>query len=113
VDPARVPDGAGRVVWALGWGDVFARAGSLEEAAAVYAWADSAPHPVSVPGALVRSWAERAAILQQLGRTAEAITLYQRFIDAWQHADPALQPLVERARRAVEALGGRIEEPRR
>jgi tRNA A-37 threonylcarbamoyl transferase component Bud32/tetratricopeptide (TPR) repeat protein len=113
VDRARVPDGAARVLWALGWGDVFARAGRLEEAAAVHAWADSAPHPVSVPGALVRSLAERAAILQQLGRTDEAIALYQRFIDAWQHADPALQPLVERARRAIEALGGRIEEPRR
>jgi eukaryotic-like serine/threonine-protein kinase len=113
VNPARVPDGAARVVWALGWGDVFARAGRLEEAAAVYAWADSAPHPVSTPGALARSWAERAAILQQLGRAAEAIALYQRFIDAWQHADPALQPLVERARRAVEALGGHIEEARR
>jgi tetratricopeptide (TPR) repeat protein/tRNA A-37 threonylcarbamoyl transferase component Bud32 len=112
VNAARVPDGGARIVWALGWGDVFARAGRLEEAAVVYAWADSAPHPANVPGALVRSWAERAAILQQLGRTAEAITLYQRFVDAWQHADPGLQPLVERARRAVEALGGRIEERR-
>jgi tRNA A-37 threonylcarbamoyl transferase component Bud32/tetratricopeptide (TPR) repeat protein len=113
LDPARVPEAAARVIWALGWGDVLARAGRFEAAVAVYAWADSAPHPVNVPGTLVRSWAERAAILQQLGRTADAIALYQRFIAAWQHADPALQPLVERARLAVEALGGRIEEPRR
>jgi tetratricopeptide (TPR) repeat protein len=113
VNPARVPSGMARVVWALGWGDVYARLGRLEEAATVYDWADSVSHPVNVPGALARSWPERAAILQELGRTAEAIALYQRFINAWEHADPALQPLVERARRAVEALGGQIEEPRR
>jgi len=113
VNAARVPEGTARVLWALGWGDVLARAGQLETAAAVYAWADSAPHPVSIPGALVRSWAERAAILQRLGRTQEAVALYQRFIEAWDRADPDLLPMVERARRAVEALGGTIEEPRR
>jgi len=113
VDPAKVPSGGTAVIWALGWGDVFARAGRLEQASAVYAWADSAPHPVSTPGTLARSWAERAAILQQLGRKDEAIALYQRFIENWDRADPTLQPMVERARRAIEALGGTIEEPRR
>jgi tetratricopeptide (TPR) repeat protein len=108
-----VPDGTARIVWALGWGDVLARAGRFEDAAAVLAWADSTSHPVSAPGALVRSWAERAAILQRLGRADEAIALYQRFVDAWEHADPALQPMVERARRAIDALGGQIEQPRR
>jgi tetratricopeptide (TPR) repeat protein len=92
---------------------VLAHAERFEEAAAVYAWADSVEHPVNVPGTLARSWAERAAILQQLGRKDEAIELYQRFIENWDRADPTLQPMVERARRAIEALGGTIEEPRR
>jgi predicted RNA polymerase sigma factor len=60
----------------------------------------------------VQSWAERGALLQQLGRTQEAITQYQRFIDAWDRADPGLQPLVERARRTVAALRGEVEERR-
>jgi predicted RNA polymerase sigma factor len=68
---------------------------------------------VAVPGTLVRSWAERAALLQRLGRSEEAIALYQRFVDAWERADPDLQPMVERARRAIDALGGQIEQPRR
>ena len=112
VDPAKVPDGAARSIWALGWGDLLGRLGQLEAALAAYAYADSAPHPVAVPGALVQSWAERGALLQQLGRTQEAITQYQRFIDAWDRADPGLQPLVERARRTVAALRGEVEERR-
>jgi tetratricopeptide (TPR) repeat protein/TolB-like protein len=113
VDARRVPAGAARLPWSVGWGDVLARVGLLEDAAVVYGYADSAPTPVALPGLLVRSWAERAALMQQLGQTGEAARLYERFIDAWQHADPSLQPMVERARRAVEALGGRIEQPRR
>jgi len=109
---AQQPDGAALLVWALGWGDLLARLGDLEQAAAIYAHADSVPHPVQVPGALVQSWAERGALLQRLGRTQEAIALYQRFIEAWDRADPGLQPLVERARRAVAALRGEVEERR-
>jgi len=90
----------------------LARLGELEAAVNVYAYADSAPHPVSIPGALVQSWAERGALLQRLGRTQEAITQYERFIKAWDRADTGLQPLVERARRAVEALRGEIQERR-
>jgi tetratricopeptide (TPR) repeat protein len=112
LDSAKIPDGAGRLPWGLGWGDVFARLGHLEVAVAVYAWADSAPHPVPVAGSLVRSWAERGALLQQLGRTQEAIALYQRFIAAWDRADAGLQPLVERARQAVAALRGEVQERR-
>jgi tetratricopeptide (TPR) repeat protein len=112
VDTATVPDGQWRLLWGIGWGDVLARLGHLQAAVTVYAYADSAPHPSAAPGALVRSWAERAALLQQLGRTQEAITLYQRFIDAWDRADSGLQPLVERARQAVAALRGEVQERR-
>jgi tetratricopeptide (TPR) repeat protein len=113
VDTAMVPEGPQRLVWAMGWGELLARLGRLEDAAAVYAYADSVDHPVSSPGVLVRSWAERAAILQRLGRVTEAITLYQRYIDAWEDADPGLQPLVERARQSIAALQGAVESPRR
>ena len=112
VDSAKVPDGAARLIWAVGWGDLLGRLGHIEAAAAVFAYADSAPHPVGAPGVLVQSWAERGALLQRLGRTPEAITQYQRFIDAWDRADAGLQPLVERARRAVAALRGEVEERR-
>jgi hypothetical protein len=112
VDPAKVPDGGARVVWALGWGDLLGRLGHLEAALTVYSYADSAPHPVAAPGALVQSWAERGALLQRLGRTQEAIAQYQRFTDAWDRADPGLQPLVERARRAIAALRGEVDERR-
>jgi tRNA A-37 threonylcarbamoyl transferase component Bud32/tetratricopeptide (TPR) repeat protein len=112
VATSKVPSGVSRLAWALGWGDVLARLGLLEAAATAYAYVDSAPHPVSAPGALVRSWAERGALLQRLGRTQEAIAVYQRFIDAWDRADPGLQPLVERARQAVAALRGEVRERR-
>ena len=112
VDPAKVPDGGARVVWALGWGDLLGRLGHLDAALAVYSYADSAPHPVAAPGALVQSWAERGALLQRLGRTQEAIAQYQRFTDAWDRADAGLQPMVERARRAIAALRGEVDERR-
>jgi tetratricopeptide (TPR) repeat protein len=41
---------------------------------------------------------------EQLGNTDEAIRLYDRFVRAWEVADPALQPMVEDARERLDAL---------
>ena len=38
-----------------------------------------------------------------------AVEMHRLFIDAWEHADPEFQPLVDRARRAVEALEGTVQ----
>ncbi len=101
------------LVRAVAWADVLARLGQLAEAADMLARVDSLPPTVGGAGLIVRSWAERGALLQRLGRTAEAIEQYERFIDAWADADPVLQPLVERARRTAAALKGEIGEVRR
>jgi hypothetical protein len=63
----------------------------------------------------VRSFAERGALYQQLGERDKAIEYYERFIAAWEKADPKLQPLVERARQAVQAIrsGARPVAPAR
>jgi tetratricopeptide (TPR) repeat protein len=47
----------------------------------------------------------RADLAAATGQRDEARTWYKRFIDIWATADPALQPLVERARKALAALG--------
>ena len=48
----------------------------------------------------------RADLAAALGFRDEARTWYRRFIDLWATAQPELQPVVERARRALAALGG-------
>jgi tetratricopeptide (TPR) repeat protein len=40
----------------------------------------------------------------QRGDTAKAIYYYGKLVDLWKDADPELQPRVEAARRAIEAL---------
>jgi tRNA A-37 threonylcarbamoyl transferase component Bud32/tetratricopeptide (TPR) repeat protein/TolB-like protein len=98
------------VVRAFAWADLLARLRLPREAIAVYARMDSVGERIIHPGLLVRSWAERGALHQALGETAEAIRWYERFIAAWEHADPELQREVDRARDALAALKG---EPRR
>jgi len=53
---------------------------------------------------VVRSYAERGALYQQLGEREKAIEYYERFIASWRDADPKLRPAVERARAAVQAI---------
>jgi tetratricopeptide (TPR) repeat protein len=43
-------------------------------------------------------------IHERQGEPAEAADYYRRFLDLWADADPELQPQVEAARRAIEAL---------
>ena len=47
----------------------------------------------------------RADLAAATGQRDEARLWYRRFIDIWATADPILQPLVERARKALAALG--------
>jgi serine/threonine-protein kinase len=102
--------GEAGVVRAFAWGDLLARLRMPREAIAAYARMDSVEDRIVHPGLVVRSWAERAALYQQVGETTEAIRWYERFIDAWQHGDPEVQSVVERAREVVATLKG--ERPR-
>ncbi|UCC48834.1 MAG: tetratricopeptide repeat protein, partial [Gemmatimonadota bacterium] len=43
-------------------------------------------------------------LYEQRGETAKAIYYYGKLVDLWKDADPELQPRVEAARRAIEAL---------
>jgi hypothetical protein len=100
---------------AYAWADLLSRLGDDRAALEAYARLDSASERIEHPGYLARSYAERGAILQRLGERERAIEYYERFIDAWRHADPDLQPLVDRARSAVDALrrGAQPVTPRR
>ncbi len=91
---------------AFAWGDLLARLREPRLAIEAYARLDSLDDHIQNAGFVVRSWAERGALYQQLGEVPQAIRYYERFIEAWQHADPELQPSVERAREAVAALKG-------
>ncbi len=44
------------------------------------------------------------ALYEKRGETEKALLSYGRFVELWQDADPELQPRVEAARRAIEAL---------
>jgi hypothetical protein len=48
----------------------------------------------------------RADLAAAAKQTDEAKTWYKRFIDVWNKADPEFQPLVDRARKSLAALGG-------
>ncbi|HEX9705397.1 MAG TPA: serine/threonine-protein kinase [Gemmatimonadales bacterium] len=99
------------VIRVFAWGDLLARLREAGLALEAYARLDSLEDAIQHPGFVVRSWAERGALHQQLGEKAEAIRQYERFIEAWQDADPELQPFVERAREAVAALRGEARPP--
>ena len=95
----------------VGWADILARLGDYDLALTGLAHLDSLDVGSSLPALQVRSLADRASLLQRLGRTTEAIAMYERFIDSWRDADPMLQSAVERARRTVEALRGESRRP--
>jgi tetratricopeptide (TPR) repeat protein len=96
------------VIRSYAWGDLLTRLGEPRLALEAYGRIDSVEQRVQHPGFVVRSWAERAALLQRLGDAPRAIEYYERFIEAWQGGDPELQPLVDRARGAVAALKGEV-----
>jgi hypothetical protein len=53
-----------------------------------------------------RTWLRLADLAAARGDRATAVHNYQRVIGLWQGADPAFQPLVQRAREALARLGG-------
>jgi tetratricopeptide (TPR) repeat protein len=53
---------------------------------------------------LVPTCERLAALYEERGDTAKALHYYGKVIELWQDADPELQPRVEAARRAIEAL---------
>ena len=58
------------------------------------------------------SYLRRAEICEHLGETDKAILFYERFVDLWKDADPALQPTVTDARARLDALlRSRATEP--
>src|SRR5207244_11671527 len=79
------------------WGDLLARLREPRLAIEAYAHLDRLDDHINNAGFVVRSWVERAAVYQQVGDAPQAIRYYERFIEAWQYADPELQPFVERA----------------
>jgi tetratricopeptide (TPR) repeat protein len=97
------------------WGDLLARLGDARAAIGAFAKLDTNPQRAQHPGLIVRSYAERGALHQQLGEREKAIEFYEKFIAAWQHADPNLQREVDRAKQAVQAVktGGRPVTPGR
>ena len=62
------------------------------------------PSPFFVIAAL-----ERAQLAERLGERELGITLFQRVVDTWRHADPELQPYVAEARAGLQRL---TKEPR-
>jgi tetratricopeptide (TPR) repeat protein len=105
--------GEAGIVRAYGWGELLSRMKEPRLAIEAFARIDSTPERTQRPGLAVRSLAERGALHQQLGERERAIEYYERFISAWRAADPKLQPMVERAREAVQAIraGGSPARP--
>ena len=101
-------------VRSFAWGELLTRLHEPRRAIEAYARLDSLEERVHHAGLVVRSWAARGALSQQLGDAPQAIRYYERFIDAWQHADRELQPLVARARETVAVLKGdsAVTQPR-
>ncbi|NNG16986.1 MAG: protein kinase, partial [Gemmatimonadales bacterium] len=88
------------------WAELYARLGDARRAADAFALFDTDAETKECAALHVRSWAERGALHQQLGDSAQAIENYERFIAAWEHGDAAVAPQVDRARSAVAALKG-------
>jgi serine/threonine-protein kinase len=101
------------LVRVYGWGLVLAELGEARLAIDAFAKIDSSDARIQRPGHLVRSYAERGELYQQLGETEKAVEYYDKFIAAWENADPELQPQVERVRRARAAAKGEVWPERR
>jgi len=95
------------------WADLRARLGDLRGAVQTFAALDSVNLGEiwwgGVP--LVRSYAERGALYQELDERDRAIEMYEKFIAAWEQGDEEPQKMVARARQALAALRGETAPP--
>ena len=109
------PTSGPEMTWTYARGLLRALIGDLKGAIDTYALLDSASNSALIqnPVPLVRSWAERGALYQQLGETDKAIEMYEKFIDAWSEGDEDALNQVERARAAVAALMGETGQTKR
>lgn len=94
------------IVRLFGWARLLENFGRLEEAAAAYALAGGESVPVSLTSYDVRAMYELGRLSALLRQPEQARAAYGRFVEAWSAADPALQPLVDDARAALNSLGG-------
>jgi tetratricopeptide (TPR) repeat protein len=87
----------------IGW--AYDNAGEADSAVAYYEQWLGTPHYGQIRSLELPKVCERLGDLyEQRSDTAKAIYHYSKFVDLWKDADPELQPRVEAARRAIEAL---------
>jgi DNA-binding SARP family transcriptional activator len=89
-------------------GEILEALGHDEDALRWYA---SFPDPAAVDLAyLAPALLRQAEIAERLGRRADALAHYDRFLTVWQDCDPELNPMLDRAREAVVRLreGGAV-----
>ena len=86
----------------------YDQAGEPDSALAVYERYATMPWPYRVERAdswwLAFAYERLGDLYEQRADTAKAVHYYGKFVELWHGADPELQPRVEAARRAVEAL---------
>jgi DNA-binding SARP family transcriptional activator/TolB-like protein len=80
---------------------LLAELGRHEEA---LRWYETLGQRAMGPMYLAPSHLRQAEIYERLGEREKAVHHYERFIELWKDSDPELQPRVEEARRAIDAL---------
>ncbi len=110
ISAARTPRREQAISERYAWADVMASLGEHRRALREYETLDTLRLQLAdwEPAHLwrVMAFAERAALHEGLGERAQAIALYEKFANAWEDADPELQPTVRRAREAAARLRG-------
>lgn len=86
------------------WATLLERVGEPARAAEAFALFDTEASPYMATVLHVRSWYERGRLWSALGEAERAAESYERFVNAWSEGDPAVQPIVERARSALEEV---------
>jgi tetratricopeptide (TPR) repeat protein len=88
-------------------GQAYEAAGQPDSALAAYEQAANAPafgRLGQTSFTLPRTYQRLGELYEARGERAKALEYYNRFLDLWQNADPALQPLVRDVRGRVARL---------